>query len=179
MFPYFLSAQLDGFSRDKNVTNWELFEGGIGLFLHVMTFVAAVVIDVHLLAFEFVQTDSYQQILQTGALITLATSAATVIFFVLVGACNGDSFSSTREQDASFLPPFATSLICGNLRSTLIFSALLLLAVVMLTPESQMSDLILKLLVAQITLKSFGMSMALSNHRLKGYSSNENVFSAS
>lgn len=177
-FPYFLSAQLDGYTRDPSVSNWELIEGGIGLFLHIMTFVACVVIDIHLLAFEYVHIHSFQHIVQTGALTTLIVAASTVIFFTVVGAYNGDTFSSTREQDASFLPPFATSLISGNLRSTTIFSAILLLATLLLAHETEASELTLKLLTAQIALKTFGVSMAMNNHRLKGYAHNENVFSA-
>ena len=177
-FPYFLSAQLDGQTRNPATNGWEVFEGGIGLFLNVMVWVTAVVLDFHLLAYEMTQLESHSHIVQTAAMTTLAISAGTIILFTLIGACNGSSFSSTTEEDASFLPPFATSLIVGNLKSTTCFTIILLLTILNLAPESDFSNLVIKLLVTQVVLKMFGTSMALNNQRLKGYGVSENIFPA-
>ena len=177
-FPYFLSAQLDGQTRNPDTNGWEVFEGGVGLFLNVMVWVTATVLDFHLLAYEMTDLESHQHILQTAAMTTLAISAGSIILFTLIGLCNGNSFSSTKEQDAAFLPPFGTSLIVANLKSTTCFSVVLLLSVLLLRAESEASVLAVKLLVTQIALKIYGTSVAMNNQRLKGYAVSENVFAA-
>ena len=100
-----------------------------------MVWVTAVVLDFHLLAYGMTELESHQHILQTATITTLAVSAGSIILllFTLIGLCNGNSFSSTKEQDASFLPPFGTSLIVANLKSTTCFTVVLLLTVLIFT----------------------------------------------
>jgi hypothetical protein len=176
--PYFLSAQLDGQARAGTADSWEVIEGGLGLFLNVMVWVTVTVLDIHLLAFEFTSIDSNQHVLQMAAVVTLALSGSAILFFTFVGLCNAHSFTSTTEHDANFLPPFATALIVGNLKATTLFSLLLLATQLLLVAETELSRVVLKLLVTQVALKTYGASLARNNQRLRGYSSNENVFSA-
>ena len=100
-----------------------------------MVWVTAVVLDFHLLAYGMTELESHQHILKTATMTTLAVSAGSIILllFTLIGLCNGNSFSSTKEQDASFLPPFGTSLIVANLKSTTCFTVVLLLTVLIFT----------------------------------------------
>ena len=171
--PYFLSAQLDNLQKEESTgSGW--LEGWIGLLVfNVATWVAIVVIDIMLLSNEFKIINTPHHVLQTGALVSVCASAATILFFTATGFLfMNDAFCSTPGRDAKTLPPFATSLISGGLKATLGFSYLL---VFFTAPtygmEGGYPNRVLELLVAQICLKHFGSAMALANQRLHLFSS--------
>lgn len=174
--PYFLSAQLDG-TQDQigKPTNTARLEGWIGLFVfNASVWVAVVVMDIHLLVYGFKVPDTQVHLLQTAALTTVSISAITILVFTALHYCNKDRpfatkiLSNGRSQSAELLPPFATALIAGGLRATLGFSYLILLSVILLNhiPDEEW----LKILIAQVCLKTFGSSMALANARLRLFS---------
>ena len=174
--PYFLSAQLDGQARQGGKpSGFEVFEGGVGLALNVAVWVTAFILELHLSIYEFDGLTN-SSTLQRAAMVTLAIAAGTIMLFTLIGICNDHSFSSTVDDDAKFLPPFASSLISGNLKSSTVFSILLILSQVLLAPGTEANNFILELLVAQVSLKLFGTSLAMNNQRLKGYAQTETVF---
>jgi len=132
--------------------------------------VMVVVLDIHLLVYEFNTTNTQVHMLQTAALVTVAIPAITMILFTLLHyrATRADRpFSSDPDlggKKARTLPPFATALISGGLRTTLIFTVvILLLNAQTLGAETS----VVKIVVAQVCLKSFGSAMALANQRLQ------------
>ena len=130
--------------------------------------VMVVVLDIHLLAYEFNTTNTQVHMLQTAALVTVAIPAITMILFTLLHYLSSDRpFSSDPDRDdkqARTLPPFATALISGGLRTTLIFTVvILILNAQTLGAETS----VVKIVVAQVCLKSFGSAMALANQRLQ------------
>lgn len=171
--PYFLSAQLDNLQKDDSSgSGW--VEGMIGLVIcNVATWVAVIVIDIMLISNEFKMVNTTHHVLQTGALVSVIVSAATLVFFTLAGYLfMNDAFSSTRARDAKTLPPFATALISGGLKATLGFTYLL----TFFTAQTYgmpggAEKRVLELLVAQICLKHFGSAMALANQRLHLFTS--------
>jgi len=175
--PYFLSAQLDGQARQGGKpSGFEVFEGGVGLALNVAVWVTAFILELHLSIYELNVDGTNSSTLQRAAMVTLAIAAGTIMLFTLIGICNDHSFSSTVDDDAKFLPPFASSLISGNLKSSTVFSILLILSQVLLAPGTEANNFVLELLVAQVSLKLFGTSLAMNNQRLKGYAQTETVF---
>ena len=68
------------------------------------------------------------------------------------------------KKSARILPPFATALMTGGLRATLGFTYLILLTADY--HEINIHYNVLKILVAQVALKHFGIAMALANQRL-------------
>jgi hypothetical protein len=171
--PYFWSAQLDG--ARVNGGEGET-EGWLGLiFFNAFVWIAIVVLDIHLLAFEFNHTKSHVHMLQTGALAAVSTSAVTMLVFTLYHFCDKTRPFSSGEGDgeeARLLPPFATSLIVGGLRATLGFTYLIVL-MAGIDHETEAY----RILIAQIALKHFGTAMAMANQRLAVYT-NTNVVSA-
>ena len=178
--PYFLSAQLDG-TQDQvdNPKDSSRLEGFIGLFVfNIAVWVTIVGLDIHLLVSEFDDHRSQSHVLQTGALVTVAVAAATIVLFTVLHYGSDDRpFSSGDGKEARTLPPFATALIAGGLRATTGFSYLLLISIMIHSPHMNSSSEVLKILVAQVCLKHFGSSMALANARLKVYT-NQHVVSA-
>lgn len=177
--PYFLSAQLDGIRGDKS-HNTARLEGWIGLVVfNVAVWLTIVVLDIHLLAYEFNTVNTTVHMLQTAALVTVAIPAATLLTFTTLhysAKKNQRPFSSNHgpeqllNKDARTLPPFATALISGGLRATLGFTCvILLLNSETLGPES----VSLKIVIAQVCLKTFGSAMALANQRLQMFSNNK------
>tara|TARA_B100000459_G_C8496961_1_gene165588 strand:+ start:83 stop:616 length:534 start_codon:yes stop_codon:yes gene_type:complete len=163
--PYFWSAQLDGARLNGGEGE---SEGWIGLIIfNVFVWITIVVLDIHLLAFEFNHTKSHVHVLQTGALTTVATAAVTMLVFTFYHFCDKTRPFASRAGDgeeARLLPPFATSLIMGGLRATLGFTYLIvILAAIDHETEAY------KILVAQICLKHFGTAMAMANQRLAVY----------
>lgn len=171
--PYFWSAQLDG-ARLNNGEGES--EGWLGMLVfNAFVWITIVVLDIHLLAFEFNQPKSHAHVLQTGALTTVATSAVTMLVFTLYHFCDKTRPFASGEGDgeeARLLPPFATSLIVGGLRATLGFTYL----IVILAGVDHQTEAY-KILIAQICLKHFGTAMAMANQRLAVYT-NTNVVSA-
>ena len=174
--PYFLSAQLDGI-RGKASNDTARLEGWIGLVVfNVAVWLTIVVLDIHLLAYEFNAVNTTVHMLQTAALVTVAIPAVTLLTFTAVhysAPPNQRPFSSDNSlindlnKDARTLPPFATALISGGLRATLGFTfVILILNSQTLGPES----VALKIVVAQVCLKTFGSAMALANQRLQMFS---------
>lgn len=175
--PYFLSAQLDGI-RGREIQDTARLEGWIGLIVfNVAVWLTIVVLDIHLLAYEFNAVNTTVHMLQTAALVTVAIPAATLLTFTVLhySAVKHDQrpFSSYHSpdhrlnKDARTLPPFATALISGGLRATLGFTfVILLLNSETLGPES----VSLKIVIAQVCLKTFGSAMALANQRLQMFS---------
>ena len=178
--PYFLSAQLDG-TQDQidNPKDSSRLEGFIGLFFfNIAVWVTVVVLDIHLLAFEFDDHRSQAHVFQTGALVAVSVSACTILLFTLLHYGSDDRpFSSGDGKEARTLPPFATALIAGGLRATTGFTYLLLLTIIIHSPGMNSSSKVLKILVAQACLKHFGSAMALANARLKIYT-NQHVTNA-
>lgn len=174
--PYFLSAQLDGIKRIHDPSDWERTEGIVGLALNVSVWITAVILDIYILAYEFHTKGTNAHTLQTAAMVTLAIAAGTIVLFTLLGVLTDNSFSSTGNGDANFLPPFASSLISGNLKTTTVFSVLLITFDVILVPETEANNVVLDLLAAQVALKIFGTSLALNNQRLRGYAPKQSVF---
>lgn len=171
--PYFWSAQLDG----ARVNGGEgATEGWLGLiFFNAFVWIAIVVLDIHLLAFEFNHPKSHVHMLQTGALAAVSTSAATMLVFTLYHFCDKTRPFSSGEGDgeeARLLPPFATSLIVSGLRATLGFTYLIVL-MAGIDHETE----VYRILIAQIALKHFGTAMAMANQRLAVYT-NTSVVSA-
>ena len=170
--PYFLSAQLDGI-RGKVSHDTARLEGWIGLVVfNIAVWLTIVVLDIHLLAYEFNTVNTTVHMLQTAALVTVAIPAVTLLTFTALhysAKHNQSPFSSDHSlnKDARTLPPFATALISGGLRATLSFTfVILILNCQTLGPES----VALKIVVAQVCLKTFGSSMALANQRLQMFS---------
>ena len=169
--PYFWSAQLDGTRGQSSLKDTARQEGWIGLIVfNFCVWVTVVVLDIHLLAYEFNTTNTQVHLLQTAALVTVAIPAITMILFTLLHyrATRADRpFSSDPDlggKKARTLPPFATALISGGLRTTLIFTVvILLLNAQTLGAETS----VVKIVVAQVCLKSFGSAMALANQRLQ------------
>tara|TARA_Y100000589_G_scaffold39449_1_gene33051 strand:+ start:291 stop:821 length:531 start_codon:yes stop_codon:yes gene_type:complete len=163
--PYFWSAQLDGARLNGGEGE---FEGWIGLIVfNFFVWVTIVVLDIHLLAFEFNDTKSHVHVLQTGALTCVATSAVTMLTFTAYHYCDKTRPFSSGEGDgeeARLLPPCATALIVGGLRATLGFTYLIVLMAA-IDHETEA----FKILVAQIALKHFGTAMAMANQRLAVY----------
>lgn len=167
--PYFLSAQLDGTKDPKDPGYvWGRREGWFGLiFMNMFVWISVVVMDIHLLAYEFNVVDSRVHILQTAALTAVCVSAGTILVFAAMHYCSEDlPFSSGDgdEKSARILPPFATALMTGGLRATLGFTYLILLTADY--HEINIHYNVLKILVAQVALKHFGIAMALANQRL-------------
>ncbi len=166
--PYFWSAQLDG-TKDKenNKNDTARLEGWIGLIVfNIFVWITVVVLDIHLLAFEFKQLDTQVHVLQTAALVSVVIPAATMVLFTLMHYCNDDRPFASGElgKTARTLPPFATALISGGLRATLIFTVIILvLNAQHLGHETEA----VKIIVAQVCLKTFGSAMALANQRLQ------------
>ena len=171
--PYFLSAQLDG-TQDQidNPKDSSRLEGFIGLFFfNIAVWVTVVVLDIHLLAFEFDDHRSQAHVFQTGALVAVSVSACTILLFTLLHYGSDDRpFSSGDGKEARTLPPFATALIAGGLRATTGFSYLLLLTIVIHSPHMNSGSEMLKILVTQICLKTFGTAMAMANQRFELFS---------
>ena len=176
--PYFWSAQLDG-TKDPSEPGykWARMEGWFGMiFFNVFIWITVVTLDAHLLAFEFNKIDTFTHVLQTAALVSVATSAATMLVFTMVHYCSADRPFSSGDGDghpARILPPFATALITGGLRATLGFTYLTLLTSNTISYDSES----FKILVTLIALKHFGIAMALANQRLAVFT-NLNIVSA-
>ena len=163
--PYFWSAQIDGALANGNSA--DKWEGWFGFIVcNFAVWMTIVVLDLHLLAYEFKETKSESHMLQTGAVTAAATSAGTMILFTLFHYCDDSRpFSSAGDgEEARLLPPFATALITGGLRATLGFTYLL----VLLAGIPHDTDAY-KILLSQIALKHFGVAMALANQRLAVY----------
>lgn len=172
-FPYFWSAQLDA-TQDQidNPKDTSRIEGWIGLILfNVAVWVTVVTLDIHLLVNEFKDEHSQTHVLQTAALVCVCVPAATILLFSLLNMLSNDRpFVSGDAKEARTLPPFATSLIAGGLRATTGFSYVLLLTIVIHSPSMNSGSEMLKILVAQICLKTFGTAMAMANQRYPHYS---------
>ena len=170
--PYFLSAQLDG-TQDQidNPKDSSRFEGFLGLLIfNIFVWVTVVALDIHLFISEFDDHRSQAHVLQTGALVTVCVAGGTIVLFTLLHYCSDDHpFSTGDGKEARTLPPFATSLIAGGLRATTGFSYVLLLTIVIHSPSMNSGSEMLKILVAQICLKTFGTAMAMANQRLAVY----------
>lgn len=170
--PYFLSAQLDGI-RGRVSNDTARLEGWIGLVVfNVAVWLTIVILDIHLLAYEFKMVHTQVHVLQTAALVTVVIPAVTLLTFTALHySANPDQrpFSSDHglKKDARTLPPFATALISGGLRATLGFTC----AILILNSQALGHDTVaLKIVVAQLCLKSFGSAMALANQRLQMFS---------
>lgn len=170
--PYFWSAQLDG-TRGKPSKDTARLEGWIGLVVfNFAVWLTIVILDIHLLAYEFKMVHTQVHVLQTAALVTVAIPAVILIAFTLLHyfaprAERPFSSDKSLNKDARTLPPFATALVSGGLRATLGFTfAILLLNSQALGHET----MALKIVVAQLCLKSFGSAMALANQRLQMFS---------
>ena len=168
--PYFWSAQLDGTRGQGDRNDSARMEGWVGFIVfNFCVWVTVVVLDIHLLAYEFNTTNTQVNMLQTAALVTVAIPAITMILFTLLHylAPRADRpFSSDPglNKKARTLPPFATALISGGLRTTLIFTVVILL----LNAQTLGAETtVVKIVVAQVCLKSFGSAMALANQRLQ------------
>ena len=170
--PYFWSAQLDGALASGNSA--DKWEGWFGFIVcNFAVWMTIVVLDLHLLVFEFKEVKSQSHMLQTGAVTAAATAAGTMVLFSLFHY--GDArrpFSSEGDEEARLLPPFATALITGGLRATLGFTYLLVLLAGI--PHETVAY---KILLSQIGLKHLGVAMALANQRLAVYT-NLNIVSA-
>ena len=174
-FPYFLSAQLDGV-RGSGSQDTARQEGWIGLVLfNVAAWITIVVLDIHLLAYEFNAVNTTVHMLQTAALVTVAIPAVTLLIFTALhysAKKDRRPFSSDQSlnKDARTLPPFATALISGGLRATLSFT----LVILILNCQTLGSESVaLKIVVAQVCLKTFGSAMALANQRLQMFSNTQ------
>jgi len=171
--PYFWSTQLDA-TQDQidNPKDTSRIEGIVGLLLfNVAVWVTVVALDIHLFVSEFQHEHSQAHVLQTAALVCVCVPAGVILLFSLLHMCSDDHpFSSGDGKDARTLPPFATSLISGGLSATTGFSYLLLLTVVIHSPHMNSGSEMLKILVAQICLKTFGAAMAMANQRYPHYS---------
>lgn len=156
--PYFLSAQPDGTQeRVGNPKNTSRLEGWIEpIVFNVFVWMAAVALDIHLLAFEFNDPGTQVHVLQIAALASVSAAAFTIVFFTLM--------HYAPEEPP---PTFATALISGGFKATLGFSYLLLL--LNNAPDLNHDSPALKILVAQVCLKHFGSAMALANARLHVY----------
>ena len=171
-FPYFWSTQLDA-TQDQidNPKDTSRLEGWIGLLLfNIFVWVTVVGLDIHLFVSEFQHEHSQAHVLQTAALVCVCVPAGIILLFTLLHMCSDDHpFSSGDGKEARTLPPFATSLIAGGLRATTGFSYLLLLTIVIHSPHMNSGSEMLKILVAQICLKTFGTAMATANQRYPKY----------
>ena len=171
-FPYFWSTQLDA-TQDQidNPKDTSRFEGWIGLLIfNIAVWVTVVGLDIHLFISEFQQEHSQAHVLQTAALVCVCVPASVILLFTFLHMCSEDQpFSSGDGKEARTLPPFATSLIAGGLRATTGFSYLLLLTIVIHSPHMNSGSEMLKILVAQICLKTFGSAMAMANQRYPHY----------
>ena len=169
--PYFWSAQLDGTRGQSGRNDSGRMEGWVGFIVfNLCVWITVVVLDIHLLAYEFNTTNTQVHMLQTAALVTVIIPAVTMVLFTLLHYATPKRadrpFSSDPDlnKKARTLPPFATALISGGLRTTLIFTVvILLLNAQTLGAETN----VVKIVVAQVCLKSFGSAMALANQRLQ------------
>jgi hypothetical protein len=172
-FPYFWSAQLDA-TQDQidNPKDTSRLEGWIGMLLfNVAVWVTVVALDIHLFISEFQEEHSQAHVLQTAALVCVCVSASVIVLFSLVHMASDDHpFASGDGKEARVLPPFATAALAGGLRATTGFSYLLLLAIVIHSPHMNSGSEMLKILVTQICLKTFGTAMAMSNQRYELFS---------
>tara|TARA_B100000963_G_scaffold360351_1_gene390862 strand:+ start:1087 stop:1635 length:549 start_codon:yes stop_codon:yes gene_type:complete len=176
--PYFMSAQLDELQRNpRNDTSW--LEGWIGfLIFNLGTWISIAVLDIMLLANDFKHADTWNHIIQTGAVVSVAVSGITIIAFFLIGLCTNEPFTSKPGYEAETLPPFATALIAGGLKATLGFTYVLLLTTGTSYASGHLDKDILQTLVALVALKHFGSAMAMANQRLHLFATNVPVVSA-
>jgi hypothetical protein len=172
-FPYFWSAQLDA-TQDQidNPKDTSRLEGWIGLLLfNVFVWITVVGLDIHLFISEFQDEHSQAHVLQTAALVCVCVSASVMLLFSFVHMASDDHpFASGDGKEARMLPPFATAALAGGLRATTGFSYALLLTIVVHSPGMNSGSEMLKILVAQICLKTFGTAMAMANQRYPHFS---------
>ena len=172
--PYFVSAQL---SSNPKIDLWEtepadFVLGCIGAVLHVLTWVVLVAMEVYLMFFEYQDESAnyWANLLSTcsgGSLFVTAIVvivASTLHFFNIGGIDFNDGL----------LPPVVTSIILGGARSTLYFSQVLLLALIIRDGGAQTEIAWQQQFVAAaIFLKYLGVSMTVNNNRFKIYDDSE------
>ena len=164
MMPYFLSAALAS-PWPKNATGW-LFLSWMGLFLHIATWITVVTIDIYLAVSKFNDAGGsgmMLHMLQIAALSTVTIAAGVVVAFTALHLLRFN-FNQT------LLPPFASSAITASIKATLEFSKFLLLFAVFepvaaVQGANSVSLGVRQLLVAQVVLKQYGVSLTMNQHR--------------
>lgn len=192
--PYFLSAQLNNLRAQRRAnTNPQgndtgFYEGLFGLLIcSIGVWIAVFGMDLYLLAFVYNTPGTHEHILQLGAFVTVCVHTFAILLFTIVHLVYNDTFSNKynyREEkqpltqrtgelkiidsvdEARMLPPFATAIISASLSATQYFSFLILLSLIMLSANDKDHDSELKILVAQVGLKTFSVAMANANARL-------------
>ena len=193
--PYFLSAQLNNL-RAQRIANINpqgndtgFYEGWFGLIIcSICVWITVFGLDLYLLSFVYNTPGTHEHVLQLGAFVAVCVHTFAILLFTVVHLCYNDTFSNkfsiTEEQqplnkrsgdlkttvsvdEARILPPFATALMSGSLSATQYFSFLILRSFIMLSANYKDHDLELKILVAQVGLKTFSVAMAKANARLQ------------
>ena len=169
--PYFVSAQLAQ-DPNKNLLKNEpsdFFAGLFGAFLHVATWIALVAMDLQMWLFHYREANGttayWTQFLCECASGSLIVTAAVVILCSIVHFFNlfGINFND------GLLPPVITSLILGGARSTLYFSQILFLCLLLNGGLATEPSWELKYVAATVFLKFLGVSMTVNNNRFKIY----------
>ena len=178
MVPYFVSAVL---AQKKTPKGGELFFAIVGLVLHCATWALVVALDCSLLGFHFSNDETTKNKLQAAATISVCIAGGTVIvLWILQVVFNSCFHKWAWNWNDGLLPPFLSSTIIGLARTSLKFTEFLLLFLLFMPTEETQGENAASMyerniLIAQIALKHYGISMTMNNHRVKVYDDEEPV----
>jgi hypothetical protein len=168
--PYFVSVLLHTYydtpEAERKTAEWWM--GFSDALLHVSAWTAAVTIDCVLFAnegFHFL-TPAYAT--AYAAVISVCVAGGVVMFLTLVNICN--------VIEVGKLPASYTSLITGTARASVVFNCMTLVmlsfqlmltqAITTYTPAFVMNAHVLRMLIAVISLKFYGLACTVNNHRI-------------
>lgn len=168
--PYFVSVLLhmyyDTPKADRKDAEWWL--GWSDALLHVCAWTTAVTIDCVLFANEGFHFVIPAYAAAYAAVVSVCVAGGVVMFLTLVNA-----FS---VLEVGKLPAAYTSLITGTARASVVFNCMtfvilsfqlmLTQAITTYTPAFVMNGHVLRMLIAVIALKFYGLACTVNNHRI-------------
>ena len=160
--PYFLGVG----AGTQHANNWQRAETILGQLLHIALWTVVVVYDTLLLRDDFNNTEQPYYPLMLAAAVTVFVAAACVVLLTLIHIVTSACDVNFNFNDGH-LPAFATSTILGGVRSSLLFTLLLLIAFITIgnTAGNEMSATARDRLIAQLVLKQVGISFTANAHR--------------
>jgi hypothetical protein len=168
--PYFISVLLHTYyDTPEEERRGEVFWLGVSdALLHVSAWIAAVVLDATLFANEAFHFVMPAYATAYAAIVSVAVAGGVVMFLTALNVCN--------VIEVGRLPAAYTSLITGTARASVVFNCITLMilsfqlmltqAITTYTPAFVMNGHVLRLLLAVISLKFYGLACTVNNHRI-------------